>query len=161
MGCSASLDRCRISYLHRDMISGLPACSVVAIPMTLSLPTFHIQLRHLNKKKHEWVISDQITRHKNVYFFLFCASMKLQGTQIKSVEDDPSITPGSVVRSPLSLVTIKDTEIFNASGSKTSPTVSSAVDTTIPPIPTLSLPTLSSSTWTFNPPVSTPSSFTR
>lgn len=65
---------------------------------------------------------------------------------MKSIEDDPSLTPGSVVRSPLSLPTIKDTEIFNA-GSKTSPTVSSAVDSAIP--------SLSSSTWSFNPPPQT------
>jgi len=150
----------QISYLHQDLIPGLPACSVVAILMTLSLPTFHTQLHHLKKKTWMGDSRSNYTAQECVFLFVVCLT-KLQGTQIKSVEDDPSITPGSVVRSPLSLVTIKDSEIFNASGSKTSPTVSTAVDTTIPPIPTLSLPTLSSSTWTFNPPVSTPSSFTR
>lgn len=77
----------------------------------------------------------------------------LQGTQMKSIEDDPSITPGSVVRSPLSLATIKDTEIFS-SGGKTSPTVSGSE--AIPPI------SLINSTWSFNPPATTASSsFTR
>lgn len=83
-----------------------------------------------------------------------------KGNQMKSIEDDPSITPGSVVRSPLSLATIKDTEIFNSGvggsgggGGKTSPT-GGVVDMPIPPL------SLSSSTWTFNPPASTASSFT-
>lgn len=72
---------------------------------------------------------------------------------MKSIEDDPSITPGSVVRSPLSLATIKDTEIFS-SGGKTSPTVSGSE--AIPPI------SLINSTWSFNPPATTASSsFTR
>lgn len=66
-----------------------------------------------------------------------------QGTQIKSVEDDPSMTPGSVARSPLSLATIKDTEILSSS-SKSSPPATSTVD----PVPPLSL---SNSPWTFNP----------
>lgn len=86
---------------------------------------------------------------------------------MKSIEDDPSITPGSVVRSPLSLATIKDTEIFNSTGGgggggsgggggKTSPTGGGGVvDMPIPPL------SLSSTTWTFNPPASTASSFTR
>ncbi|XP_046663317.1 protein Gawky isoform X1 [Homalodisca vitripennis] len=73
-----------------------------------------------------------------------------KGTQMKSIEDDPSITPGSVVRSPLSLATIKDTEIFS-SGGKTSPTAGGP-DMPIPPL------SLSSSTWSFNPPASTASS---
>ncbi|GLH02954.1 Protein Gawky, partial [Gryllus bimaculatus] len=67
------------------------------------------------------------------------------GTQMKSIEDDPSITPGSVVRSPLSLASIKDSEIFSGGGgSKTSPTVSVSE----PPLPPLSL---SNSTWSFTP----------
>lgn len=83
---------------------------------------------------------------------------------MKSIEDDPSITPGSVVRSPLSLATIKDTEIFNSAGGggggsggggKSSPTGGGVVDMPIPPL------SLSSTTWTFNPPASTASSFTR
>lgn len=79
-----------------------------------------------------------------------------KGNQIKSIEDDPSITPGSVVRSPLSLATIKDSEIFNSSAapSKSSPPGVSATDT-IQPL------SLSSSTWSFNPPTTTPSAFTR
>ncbi|KAG8224851.1 hypothetical protein J437_LFUL005454 [Ladona fulva] len=80
-----------------------------------------------------------------------------KGTQMKSIEDDPTITPGSVVRSPLSLPNIKDTEIFGGgggsggnvvggSGSKSSmPIVSSAMEAPIPPL------SLSSSTWSFNP----------
>ncbi|XP_017062674.1 protein Gawky [Drosophila eugracilis] len=60
-----------------------------------------------------------------------------KGSQIKSIEDDPSITPGSVARSPLSInSTPKDADIFASTG-KNSPT---------------DLPlSLSSSTWSFNP----------
>ncbi|XP_012060775.1 PREDICTED: protein Gawky [Atta cephalotes] len=76
-----------------------------------------------------------------------------KGTQIKSIEDDPSITPGSVVRSPLSLATIKDTDTIFSSSSKTSPPPQAAN-------PDTSIPSLSNSTWTFNPPVTTPSAFT-
>ncbi|XP_018401324.1 PREDICTED: trinucleotide repeat-containing gene 6C protein isoform X1 [Cyphomyrmex costatus] len=76
-----------------------------------------------------------------------------KGTQIKSIEDDPSITPGSVVRSPLSLATIKDTDTIFSSSSKTSPPPQTAN-------PDTSIPSLSNSTWTFNPPVTTPSAFT-
>lgn len=53
---------------------------------------------------------------------------------MKSIEDDPSITPGSVARSPLS---IGGADLF-ASVSKASPTE-------LPPL------SLSSSTWSFNP----------
>lgn len=61
-----------------------------------------------------------------------------KGSQIKSIEDDPSITPGSVARSPLSInPTPKDADIFVNTG-KNSPT----------DLPSL---TLSSSTWGFNP----------
>ncbi|KAK9508797.1 hypothetical protein O3M35_006267 [Rhynocoris fuscipes] len=77
-----------------------------------------------------------------------------KGNPLKSIEDDPSLTPGSVVRSPLSLPSIKDTHILSSSSSvpgKASPTTSSSLDI-MPPIPSLSL---SSSTWSFNPPVST------
>ncbi|KAF5283611.1 hypothetical protein FQR65_LT13817 [Abscondita terminalis] len=73
-----------------------------------------------------------------------------KGNQMKSIEDDPSITPGSVVRSPLSIATIKDTELFNMNASKNSPPGGD----TIQPL------SLSSSTWSFNPPASTPSAFT-
>ncbi|KRF85369.1 protein Gawky isoform X2 [Drosophila virilis] len=58
--------------------------------------------------------------------------------KIKSIEDDPSITPGSVARSPLSInPTPKDADIFANTG-KNSPT-------DLPPL------SLSSSTWSFNP----------
>lgn len=72
----------------------------------------------------------------------------VQGNQLKSIEDDPSITPGSVVRSPLSIPTLKDNnELLYPSKS--------------PPVTdTMSLNTLSSSTWSFNPPASTTSAFT-
>lgn len=74
----------------------------------------------------------------------------MQGNQIKSIEDDPSITPGSVVRSPLSIATIKDNELFTMNtGGKSPPTTDG--------IQSLSL---SSSTWSFNP-TTTSSAFTR
>lgn len=77
--------------------------------------------------------------------FFFC--------QMKSIEDDPSITPGSVVRSPLSLAAIKDTDAIFSTGSKTSPPPQSVnADSAIP--------SLSNSTWSFNPPATTPSVFT-
>ncbi|XP_056642244.1 protein Gawky isoform X1 [Diorhabda sublineata] len=63
-----------------------------------------------------------------------------KGNQIKSIEDDPSITPGSVVRSPLSIATIKDNELFNMNPSK-SPPVTDGIQSL----------SLSSSTWSFNP----------
>jgi len=66
-----------------------------------------------------------------------------KGNQIlKSVEDDPTLTPGSVVRSPLSLAAIKDaSEIFNKPPQPTA----SAADTLSTPL------SLSSNTWSFNP----------
>jgi trinucleotide repeat-containing gene 6 protein len=70
----------------------------------------------------------------------------MQGTQIKTTEDDPSITPGSVARSPLSISAAKDSDLF-AGSSKTSPT-------DVQPI------SLSSSTWSFNP-SNSQSNFTR
>lgn len=73
---------------------------------------------------------------------------------MKSIEDDPSITPGSVVRSPLSLATIKDPDAIFSSSSKTSPPPQAAN-------PDTSIPSLSNSTWTFNPPATTPSAFAR
>lgn len=73
---------------------------------------------------------------------------------MKSIEDDPSITPGSVVRSPLSLAAIKDPDTIFATGSKTSPPPQSVnADSAIP--------SLSNSTWSFNPPATTQSVFTR
>uniref|UniRef100_A0A8D9DRG0 Protein Gawky n=1 Tax=Cacopsylla melanoneura TaxID=428564 RepID=A0A8D9DRG0_9HEMI len=79
-----------------------------------------------------------------------------KGTQMKSIEDDPSITPGSVVRSPLSLATLKDTEIFTSSssssgGGKTSP--SNPDLTSAPPL------SLHNSPWSYNPPSSVSSAF--
>ncbi|XP_026317598.1 protein Gawky isoform X5 [Hyposmocoma kahamanoa] len=59
-----------------------------------------------------------------------------KGNQMKNVEDDPAMTPGSVVRSPLSLAAIKDTDML---GGKTSP-------------PGAEGRTLSSSTWSYAPP---------
>lgn len=53
---------------------------------------------------------------------------------MKSAEDDPAMTPGSVVRSPLSLAAIKESDML---GGKTSP-------------PGERL--LSSSTWSYAPP---------
>lgn len=70
-----------------------------------------------------------------------------KGNQIKSIEDDPSITPGSVVRSPLSIATIKDNELFSMNPTK-SPPVTDGIQSL----------SLSSSTWSFNPPSSTTSS---
>ncbi|XP_023022577.2 trinucleotide repeat containing adaptor protein gawky isoform X1 [Leptinotarsa decemlineata] len=69
-----------------------------------------------------------------------------KGNQIKSIEDDPSITPGSVVRSPLSIATIKDNELFSMNPVKSPPVTDS--------IQSLSL---SSSTWSFNPSASSSS----
>ncbi|VVD04511.1 unnamed protein product [Leptidea sinapis] len=59
-----------------------------------------------------------------------------KGNQMKNVEDDPAMTPGSVVRSPLSLTAIKDTDML---GGKTSPPGGER--------------SLSSSTWSYAPPV--------
>ncbi|KAH8256375.1 hypothetical protein KR032_005303 [Drosophila birchii] len=68
-----------------------------------------------------------------------------KGSQIKSIEDDPSITPGSVARSPLSInPTPKDAEniLF------TNTTTTTAGKNSPTDLPALSL---SSSTWSFNP----------
>lgn len=51
------------------------------------------------------------------------------------IDDDPSITPGSVARSPLSIATAKETDLFGT-GSKSSPNEAMG---------------LTSSTWSFNP----------
>lgn len=56
-----------------------------------------------------------------------------KGTQ-KNVEDDPSITPGSVARNPLSISAAKESDLFGSNTAKTSPNE-----------------ILSSSTWSFNP----------
>ncbi|XP_014240799.1 protein Gawky [Cimex lectularius] len=79
-----------------------------------------------------------------------------KGNPLKSIEDDPSMTPGSVARPPLSIPPIKDSHILSSSSSvtgKASPTTSSSIEI-MPQIPSLSL---SSSTWSFNPPVSSTS----
>lgn len=71
---------------------------------------------------------------------------------MKSIEDDPSMTPGSVVRSPLSIATIKDNnELFNMSSNKSPPLGNDALT----PL------SLSSNTWTFNPSSSTSSMISR
>ncbi|KAL4709857.1 hypothetical protein ACJJTC_003820 [Scirpophaga incertulas] len=63
-----------------------------------------------------------------------------KGNQMKNVEDDPAMTPGSVVRSPLSLAVIKDTDML---GGKTSPPGGER--------------SLSSSTWSYAPPATSAS----
>ncbi|XP_058815312.1 protein Gawky-like [Topomyia yanbarensis] len=57
-----------------------------------------------------------------------------KGAQMK-IDEDPSITPGSVARSPLSIATAKDADLFGT-GSKASPTDPMS---------------LAPSTWSFNP----------
>ncbi|XP_062546138.1 protein Gawky-like isoform X2 [Armigeres subalbatus] len=68
-----------------------------------------------------------------------------KGTQATRIEDDPTITPGSVARSPLSIAAAKESNLFansnsnnninnNNTNSKSSPTES-----------------ISSSTWSYNP----------
>lgn len=47
-----------------------------------------------------------------------------KGTQMKNIEDDPHITPGSIARSPLSVNNIKDSNLFWPS--KSSPSNSSS-----------------------------------
>lgn len=61
-----------------------------------------------------------------------------KGAQMK-IDEDPSITPGSVARSPLSIATAKEADLFGSAGgiAKVSPTDSMG---------------LASSTWGFNPP---------
>jgi trinucleotide repeat-containing gene 6 protein len=70
-----------------------------------------------------------------------------KGNQIlKTVEDDPTLTPGSVVRSPLSMATIKDTsEIFVKNSSPPSVVSSIASDQLSTPL------SLNSDTWSFTP----------
>ncbi|KFB52431.1 AGAP007803-PA-like protein [Anopheles sinensis] len=79
-----------------------------------------------------------------------------KGTQLK-IEDDPSITPGSVARSPLSISTAKESELFGGGGGgaggmaapeKVSPTVA-AGDGRSGGL------NLTSSAWSFNTPSST------
>ena len=63
-------------------------------------------------------------------------------SSLKNIEDDPTITPGSVNRSPLSINTIKD-PLFNWPSKLSPGTPNSSAD---------SLLSLSSSTWAFTPP---------
>ncbi|XP_064478537.1 protein Gawky-like isoform X3 [Ornithodoros turicata] len=65
---------------------------------------------------------------------------------MKSAEDDPHLTPGSVVRSPLSLNTIKDTELFGG-WKHNSPGGGAANEGSL----AASLASLTSSTWAFTP----------
>lgn len=69
-----------------------------------------------------------------------------KGTRLQNIEDDPTVTPGSIARSPLSISTIKDPMLLNWSTSKMSPS------TTADSLTSLSL---SSSTWAFTPPSNT------
>ncbi|KAG5681488.1 hypothetical protein PVAND_010918 [Polypedilum vanderplanki] len=64
-----------------------------------------------------------------------------KGTQ-KNIEDDPTITPGSVARNPLSISSAKESELFGSNTAKTSPNE-----------------ILSSSTWSFNPSSATQQNF--
>ncbi|XP_065310268.1 protein Gawky isoform X6 [Dermacentor albipictus] len=62
---------------------------------------------------------------------------------LKSAEDDPHLTPGSVVRSPLSVNTIKDSELFGGSWKQSPPGGEGSL--------VASLASLTSSTWAFTP----------
>ncbi len=66
-------------------------------------------------------------------------------SSLKSIEDDPTITPGSVNRSPLSINTIKDPMLFNWPTKLSPGTPISSADS-------LASLSLSSSTWAFTPP---------
>ncbi|XP_071444399.1 protein Gawky isoform X1 [Hetaerina americana] len=130
-------------------------------PETSSNPTVDVVGAQTDNKDSQWPTSVAPTNSAAFTDLVpeFEPGKPWKGTQMKSIEDDPTITPGSVVRSPLSLPNIKDTEIFGGSGggggsvavvggsgSKPSmPAVTSAVDAPIPPL------SLSSSTWSFNP----------
>ncbi|XP_022257439.1 protein Gawky-like isoform X2 [Limulus polyphemus] len=65
-------------------------------------------------------------------------------SRMKNIEDDPHITPGSVTRSPLSLNTIKDTDLLGWT-SKSRPLTTSSGDSLV-----ASLASLTSNPWTFN-----------
>uniref|UniRef100_A0A182RVN3 UBA domain-containing protein n=1 Tax=Anopheles funestus TaxID=62324 RepID=A0A182RVN3_ANOFN len=66
-----------------------------------------------------------------------------KGTQLK-IEDDPSITPGSVARSPLSIATAKDSELFGGVGG------TSVTEKTSPITADGGGLNLTSSAWSFN-----------
>lgn len=59
-------------------------------------------------------------------------------SRIKNFEDDPHVTPGSIAKSPLSLNSIKDSELFTWNTKQN--------------VSNLSTSSLTSSTWTFSPP---------
>lgn len=61
-------------------------------------------------------------------------------SRIKNFEDDPHVTPGSIAKSPLSLNSIKDSELFTWNTKQN--------------VSNLSTSSLTSSTWTFSPPSS-------
>ncbi|KAG0412179.1 hypothetical protein HPB47_010694, partial [Ixodes persulcatus] len=71
-------------------------------------------------------------------------------SSMKSAEDDPHLTPGSVVRSPLSLNTIKDSELFGGGWKQSPPATEGSL--------AASLASLTSSTWAFTPAMHTGSS---
>lgn len=60
--------------------------------------------------------------------------------RIKNFEDDPHVTPGSIAKSPLSLNSIKDSELFTWNTKQNASNLSTS--------------SLTSSTWTFSPPSS-------
>jgi len=70
-----------------------------------------------------------------------------KGTQmIKSVDDDPTLTPGSVVRSPLSLAAIKDSDFLSKNSTSTISSMPS--DSLVSPLISLQS---SSNPWSFTP----------
>ncbi|XP_022254173.1 protein Gawky-like isoform X3 [Limulus polyphemus] len=75
--------------------------------------------------------------------------------QMKNIEDDPHVTPGSVKRSPLSLNTIKDSDIFSWSA-KSSPSITNSSSAMMSSLST-TLPG-ANNCWTCNPPTSKSSS---
>ncbi|CAB3361831.1 Hypothetical predicted protein [Cloeon dipterum] len=66
-----------------------------------------------------------------------------KGSNLKNIEDDPTLTPGSVMPSPLSVPTIKDSVFSTNKTSPPSSIVSSAADT-------MSSVGLSNPTWSYN-----------
>ncbi|XP_053673775.1 protein Gawky-like [Anopheles nili] len=64
-----------------------------------------------------------------------------KGTQATRIEDDPTITPGSVARNPLSIAAAKESNLFGGGGG-TGSSVVSAVNSKSSP---------TESTWSFNP----------
>ncbi|XP_055600693.1 protein Gawky-like [Uranotaenia lowii] len=67
-----------------------------------------------------------------------------KGTQTTRIEDDPTITPGSVARSPLSIAAAKESNLFaNSNSSNNNNNVINSKSS-----PTESIP---SSTWSYNP----------